>query len=374
MCRLDAARMSAPEWIELEVDLQLADKKSPLMGRRNDMAEAVLVTGGNGYVAGWCIVELLKRGYIARTTIRNLSKEPAVRNSIAAAADTRNLTFFAADLTRDDGWEAALNGCDYVLHVASPLGMNNSRNPNDLIIPAREGTLRVLRAAVATGVKRVVMTSAANAASPSSYAEDSVTDETLWTDPNDPTLIPYRRSKTLAEKAAWEFMKTVEGDTTLTTILPGAVFGPILSRDNLNSVQVIGKLLRGEMPGIPGIGLEVVDVRDIVDVHLRAMTAQAAAGERFLATGELMLLSDMAKALRENLGAPANKVPTRAIPDFIVRLMAIFKPELREITISLGRKNRHTTRKAETLLGWKPRPAHETIIDCARSLIEWKVA
>jgi len=374
MCRLDAARMSAPEWIELEVDLQLADKKSPLMGRRNDMAEAVLVTGGNGYVAGWCIVELLKRGYIARTTIRNLSKEPAVRNSIAAAADTRNLTFFAADLTRDDGWEAALNGCDYVLHVASPLGMNNSRNPNDLIIPAREGTLRVLRAAVATGVKRVVMTSAANAASPSSYAEDSVTDETLWTDPNDPTLIPYRRSKTLAEKAAWEFMKTVEGDTTLTTILPGAVFGPILSRDNLNSVQVIGKLLRGEMPGIPGIGLEVVDVRDIVDVHLRAMTAQAAAGERFLATGELMLLSDMAKALRENLGAPANKVPTRAIPDFIVRLMAIFKPELREITISLGRKNRHITRKAETLLGWKPRPAHETIIDCARSLIEWKVA
>ncbi len=366
--------MSAPEWIELEVELRLADKKSPLMGGRNDMAEAVLVTGGNGYVAGWCIVELLKRGYIARTTIRNLSKEPAVRNSIAAAADTRNLTFFAADLTRDDGWEAALNGCDYVLHVASPLGMNNSRNPNDLIIPARDGTLRVLRAAVAAGVKRVVMTSAANAASPSSYAEDSVTDETLWTDPNDSTLIPYRRSKTLAEKAAWEFMKTVEGDTTLTTILPGAVFGPILSRDNLNSVQVIGKLLRGEMPGVPRIGLEVVDVRDIVDVHLRAMTAQAAAGERFLATGELMLLSDMAKALRENLGAPANKVPTRAIPDFIVRLMAIFKPELREIAIGLGRKNRHTTRKAETLLGWKPRPARETIIDCARSLIEWKVA
>ena len=374
MCILDAAMMSAPEWIELEVDLQLTDKKSPLMGSRNDMAEAVLVTGGNGYVAGWCIVELLNRGYIARTTIRNLSKEPAVRNSIAAAADTRNLTFFAADLTRDDGWEAALNGCDYVLHVASPLGMNNSRNPNDLIIPARDGTLRVLRAAVAAGVKRVVMTSAANAASPTSYAEDSVTDETLWTDPNDPTLVPYRRSKTLAEKAAWEFMKTVEGDTTLTTILPGAVFGPILSRDNLNSVQVIGKLLRGEMPGIPRIGLEVVDVRDIVDVHLRAMTAQAAAGERFLATGELMLLSDMAKALREKLGAPANKVPTRAIPDFIVRLMAIFKPEFREITIGLGRKNRHTTRKAETLLGWKPRPAHETIIDCARSLIEWKVA
>jgi len=356
------------------MDLQLTDKRALLMGSRSDMAETVLVTGGNGYVAGWCIVELLKRGYLARTTIRSLSKEPAVRSSIAAAADTRNLTFFAADLTKDNGWEAAVAGCDYALHVASPLGMNNSRNPNDLIIPARDGAIRVLRAAVAAGVKRVVMTSAANAASPSSYAEDGVTDETLWTDSNDPTLIPYRRSKTLAEKAAWEFMKIAECDTTLTTVLPGAVFGPILSRDNLNSVQVIGKLLRGEMPGIPRIGLEVVDVRDLVDIHLRAMTTQAAAGERFLATGELMWLSDMAKMLRAKLGADADKVPTRAIPDFIVRLMAIFKPELREITISLGRKNRHTTGKAETLLGWKPRPAHETIIDCAKSLIEWNVA
>jgi len=338
------------------------------------MAETVLVTGGNGYVAGWCIVELLKRGYVVRSTIRDLSKEPAARSSIGSAADTRNLTFLAADLTKDDGWDEAVAGCDYALHVASPLGMNNSRNPNDLIIPARDGALRVLRAAVTARVKRVVMTSAANAASPSSYTEDGVTDETLWTDSDDPTLIPYRRSKTLAERAAWEFMKTAECDTTLTTVLPGAVFGPILSRDNLNSVQVIGKLLRREMPGIPRIGLEVVDVRDLVDIHLRAMTTQAAAGERFLATGELMWLSDMAKMLRAKLGASADKVPTRAIPDFIVRLMAIFKPELREITISLGRKNRHTTSKAETLLGWKPRPAHETIIDCAKSLIEWNVA
>jgi nucleoside-diphosphate-sugar epimerase len=340
----------------------------------NDMAEIVLVTGGNGYIAGWCIAELLNRGYAVRTTIRNLSKETMVRSSIAAAADTRNLAFFAADLTKNDGWKAAAAGCDYVLHIASPLGMNNSRNPNDLIIPARDGTLRVLQAAVTARVKRVVITSAANAASPSSYTEDGVTDETLWTNTDDPTLIPYRLAKTLAEKAAWEFMRTMACDTTLTTILPGAVFGPILSRDNLNSVQVVGKMLRGEMPGLPRIGLEVVDVRDLVDLHIRAMMAQAAAGERFLATGELIWLSDVAKVLRDNLRTDAKKVPTRAIPDFIVRLMAIFKPELREITISLGRKNRHTTRKAETLLGWKPRPAHETLIDCAKSLLEWKVA
>ncbi|HKX27537.1 MAG TPA: NAD-dependent epimerase/dehydratase family protein [Blastocatellia bacterium] len=338
------------------------------------MTETVLVTGGSGYLAGWCIAELLKRGYVVRATLRRLAKEPMVRSSVAAVADPRNLSFWAADLTGDEGWEAAVAGCDYVLHVASPLGVNNSRSPNDLIVPARDGTLRVLRAAVTAGVKRVVMTSAANAASPSSYTEEGVTDETLWTDSDDPTLIPYRRSKTLAEKAAWELMKTAGGETTLTTVLPGAVFGPILSRDNLHSVQVIGRLLRGEMPGLPRIGLEVVDVRDLVDVHLRAMTAQAAAGERFLATGELIWLSEVAQVLRDNLGAAASKVPTRTIPDFMVRLMAIMKPELREIAISLGRKNRHTTGKAETVLGWRPRSARETIIDCAKSLKEWKVA
>jgi nucleoside-diphosphate-sugar epimerase len=215
-----------------------------------------------------------------------------------------------------------------------------------------------------------VLTSAANTASPSSYRDEGVSDETLWTDPATPGLQAYRKSKTLAERAAWAFMETADGRTTLTTVLPGAVFGPILDTDNLGSVQVIGRMLRGRMPGTPRIGLEVVDVRDIADVHIRAMTTPEAAGQRFLATGEFMWMGDIAAVLRERLGRDAAKVPTRTIPDTIVRLVALFDPEMRSITPGLGRKNRHTTAKAQELLGWRPRPGADTVADCARSLIE----
>jgi dihydroflavonol-4-reductase len=165
-------------------------------------------------------------------------------------------------------------------------------------------------------------------------------------------------------------METADGPTTLTTVLPGAVFGPILDTENLGSVQVIGRMLRGRMPGTPRIGLEVVDVRDIADVHIRAMTSPAAAGQRFLATGEFKWMGDIAAVLRDRLGPDGAKVPTRAIPDTIVRLVALFDPEMRSITPGLGRKNRHTTAKAQELLDWRPRPAADTVVDCARSLIE----
>ncbi len=334
------------------------------------MAETVLVTGGSGYVAGWCIAELLKRGFEVRTTLRNLSKESAVRAAISAAvAPGERLTFFAADLTSDAGWDTAVAGCDYILHVASPLGSDNPKNPDELIIPARDGALRILRAATKAGVKRVVLTSACAAASPSRYTEDGVTDETLWTDPNAPGLSAYRKSKTLAELAAWEFMKGYHGTTTLTTILPSAVLGPILSADNIGTAQVIGRLLQGRIPGTPRIGLEVVDVRDLADIHIRAMTSSEAAGERFIAVSEFMWMSDIAKTLRSILGAAANKVPTRTIPDFVVRFLARFDSGLQALIPGLGRKNHHTSEKAQRLLGWMPRPATETIVDCAESLI-----
>src|SRR5262245_47651563 len=188
------------------------------------MTERVLVTGGTGYIAGWCIAELLQRGYEVRTTVRSAEKGDIARAAVATVVDPRNrLSIATADLTSDGEWDTAVAGVDYVLHVASPLGNEHSTDPDELIVPARDGALRVLRAATAAGVERVVITSAANAASPSSYADEGITDESLWTDPNDPTLIPYRRSKTLAEKAAWEYMAGYEGLTTLTTILPGAV-------------------------------------------------------------------------------------------------------------------------------------------------------
>jgi nucleoside-diphosphate-sugar epimerase len=275
-------------------------------------------------------------------------------------------------LTADDGWDAAVKGVDYVLHVASPLG---GGTPDAMIAAARGGTLRVLRAAVAAGAKRVVMTSAANAASPSSYATEGITDETLWTDPDDPALIPYRRSKTLAERAAWEFMSGSTGPTELVTVLPGAVFGPILTTGTIGSVGIVARMLSGKMRGIPRIGLEIVDVRDLADVHIRAMTSPDAAGQRFLATGEFIPMAEMARVLREDLGTDGRSVPTRQVPDVVVRFAARFLDRsLREITPALGRRNPHTNEKARRVLGWAPRPARETVLDCARSLIAHGVA
>lgn len=335
------------------------------------MPETVLVTGGSGYVAGWCIVELLQRGYRVRTTVRSHGKEQAVSEAVATQADTGGrLEFAIADLTADEGWDAAVKGVDHVLHVASPLGGAVTDNSDAMIAPARDGALRVLRAATEAGVRRVVMTSAANTASPSSYSEEGVTDETLWTDPDDPTLIPYRSSKTLAERAAWDFMATYDGPTELTTILPGAVFGPILATSTIGSVGIVQRMLAGAMRGVPRIGLEIVDVRDLADIHIRAMTSPQAAGERFLATGEFTWMLDMAHALREELGEGGHRVSTRRIPDLAVRLAARFRdPSLRDITPALGRRNRHSTAKAHRLLGWQPRPARETVIDCGRSLL-----
>ncbi|WP_432189491.1 NAD-dependent epimerase/dehydratase family protein [Streptomyces sp. Tue6028] len=335
------------------------------------MSELVLVTGGTGYIGGWCIAELLHRGYHVRTTVRSVDREKSVLDALSGEVDPAGrLDFAVADLTSDDGWDCALKGVDRVLHVASPLGVNSGKDPDTMIRAARDGTLRVLRAATSAGVKRVVMTSAANAASPSSYAREGITDETLWTDPEDPTLIPYRRSKTLAERAAWDFMAEQASGTELTTVLPGAVFGPILTKDNIGSVGIIARMLSGKMPGVPRIGLEVVDVRDLVDVHLRAMQSPAAAGQRFLATGEFMWMREMTQILREDLGNEARHVSTRQIPDTVVRLLARFRdPTLREITPALGRRNRHSTEKARTLLGWQPRSPRETVLDCAESLL-----
>ena len=334
------------------------------------MAELVLVTGGTGYVAGWCIAELLKRGYDVRTTVRDTSREQAVTDAVSTVVDPAGrLSFAVADLTNDDGWADAVKGADYVLHVASPLGDAGSKDPDALIIPARDGAVRVLRAATEAGVKRVVMTSAANAASPSSYATEGITDETLWTDPDDPTLIPYRRSKTLAERAAWDFMK--DGPTELTTVLPGAVFGPVLTAATTGSVGIVGRMVSGKLRGVPRIGFEVVDVRDLADIHIRAMTAPDAAGQRFLATGEFIWMREMAQTLRDGLGARGAKVSTRQLPDFVVRFAARFlDPSLREITPALGRRNRHSIEKAGRVLGWHPRPAREVVAECAQSLIE----
>jgi dihydroflavonol-4-reductase len=332
--------------------------------------ETVLVTGGTGFIAGWCTVELLKRGYSVRTTVRSLAKEAAVRAAVAPAVDAGDrLTIVAADLIQDAGWDAAVAGCDYVLHVASPLGGSTGGEANALVAPAREGTLRVLGAAVRAGVKRVVMTSAAAAARPP-LGSDRVSDETVWADPADPQFDAYRVSKILAERAAWDFMSAHAPATTFTTILPGAVFGPVLTKANLGSVQIIQRLLDGRPSGVPRLGFSIVDVRDLADLHIRAMTAPDAAGQRFIAGGDFMWMADIARTLRSQLGARAGKVPTRRLPDIVVRFLSLFLPHVRMLTPLLGRTTHLTSEKARRVLGFSPRPAAATVTDCARSLLD----
>ena len=328
------------------------------------MAETVLVTGGSGYIGGWCVVELLRRGYIVRTTVRSLAREPAVRAAIAGEVDPGDrLSFYAAELTDDAGWDEAVQGCDYVLHVASPLGTNLPDDPQELIMPAREGALRALRAAAKAGVRRVVLTSSVAAAG--GAGTDIVTDETYWTDPAGRDA--YRQSKTFAEQAAWDFAKAHELE--LATVLPSMVIGPVLTGENMGSVQVIWRLLAGKVPGIPRLGFTLVDVRDVVDLHLRAMTMPEARGERFIAANQFLWMEEIARILREGLGARAGKVPTRRLPDFVLRLMSVFDRALRYVTPNLGRSNSFSSAKAQRVLGWTPRPVAESIVDCAESLI-----
>jgi nucleoside-diphosphate-sugar epimerase len=328
----------------------------------------VLVTGGTGFVAGWCIGLLLQRGYQVRATVRNFASQAKVRAAVAPLAGaTERLSFAVADLNADDGWDDAMAGCRHVLHVASPLG---AADAEAMIGAARDGTVRVLRAASKAGVERVVMTSAAATATPPlAGARGSLSDETVWYDPAERRVDAYRQSKRLAERAAWDAIASMRGATALTTILPGAVFGPVLSRDALGSVQVIDRLLQGRVPANPRLGFEIVDVRDLADLHIRAMLAPHAAGERILAVGEFLWMRQIAHILRDRLGTQAGKVPTRTLPDAVLWLMSLFDPSLRPMLPRLGRAHRHSADKALRLLGWQTRPAADTLADCAASLL-----
>jgi|SRR6185295_15471956 len=332
--------------------------------------ETVLVTGGSGFIGGWCVIRLLQQGYTVRTTVRSLTRENSVRAALGKAVDIQDrLSFHAAELTSDAGWDVATSGCDFVLHVASPVTLSQPKDPDELIAPARDGTRRVIEAAIESGVQRVVLTSSVAAASRSAKLEESVSDETVWTDLNDPNVSAYARSKTLAERMAWDLIASSSGATTLVAVNPSVVLGPVLSGDYSASVQVVARMLSGRLPGIPRLGFNVVDVRDVAELHIRAMTAPEAAGQRFIAAGTFGWMADFAVLLRARLGDAANRVPTRRVPDFVVRLAALFNKELRTAVPRLGQKRDFTSEKAQATLGWRPRPLEETVLDCARSLI-----
>ena len=330
----------------------------------------VLVTGGSGYIGGWCIIRLLQDGYTVRATVRDLKREGAIRAALGELVDTTDrLSFFAADLNSDGGWDSATEACDYVLHVASPLGVAEPKDPNVLIVPARDGARRAIRAAVKAGVKRIVMTSSVAATSRPPDSGDSISDETVWTDVAQHGVSAYSQSKTLAERAAWDLIRSSGGSTSLATVNPTLVIGPVFGRDYSESIQVIERLLSGRVPGLPRLGFNFVDVRDVADLHVRAMTAPEASGERFIAAGKFAWMSEAADLLRARLGDAAKKVPTRKVPDFVLRLASLFDKDLGAVTPSLGKKHDYSSAKAQRLLGWRPRPIEDTILDCARSLI-----
>jgi len=332
----------------------------------------ILVTGGSGFIGSHCVLQLLAAGHRVRTTVRSLDRETGVRAmlKVGGAEPGDRLSFVAADLERDAGWPQAVAGCEYVLHVASPFPANVPKHEDELIKPAREGALRVLRASRDAGVKRVVLTSSFAAVGYGHEAQQAPFDERSWTDPSDATVSPYAKSKTLAERAAWDFIAKEGGGLELSAVNPVAVFGPALGPDLSTSVRVLKRLLDGAMPGCPRLYFGVVDVRDVADLHVRAMTHPAAKGERFLAVaGDCMSILDMAKVLKARMGAAAKKVPARQLPNWLVRIAALRDPVARQILPELGKVKNASNEKAKRLLDWAPRSNEESIIAAAESLV-----
>ncbi|MBO6632944.1 aldehyde reductase [Parvibaculum sp.] len=332
----------------------------------------VLVTGGSGFIGSYCILQLLQQGHEVRTTVRNLSREPEVREMLKTGgvdAGAR-LSFFAADLSADAGWAEAAAGCDYVLHVASPIPPGVPKDENELIVPAREGALRVLRAARDAGVKRVVLTSSFAAIGYGYGRSKTSFDETDWTKLEGDDVSAYTKSKAIAERAAWDFLAREGGSLELATVNPVGVLGPVLGPDYSASILLVKRLLDGAMPGTPKFCFGLVDVRDVADLHIRAMTDPAAKGERFIATGgDFVMMHDIALVLRKRLGEAGRKAPARQLPNWLVRLVALRMPELKVLTPELGKVKNATSAKAKRLLGWSPRTPEESIVDTAESLL-----
>jgi dihydroflavonol-4-reductase len=328
----------------------------------------VLVTGASGYVAGFTIHLLLDQGWSVRGTVRDPSKSAALHHRLGVSAD--QLPLFAADMTSDAGWADAVAGCSHVLHIASPIPLTMPRDDDEVIVPARDGTLRVLRAARDAGVRRVVMTSSAAAICYGANVPARAYTEADWSEPPLPGTTAYVRSKAIAERAARDFIAREGGALEFCTINPGGILGPVMDKDYAPSIEIIVRLLNGAMPGLPNYGFAIVDVRDLADLHIRAMTAPGMANERFLAAGDFLWMREVAAILKARLGARAGHVPARSLPDWLMRIVARFDKQVAALTPELGRRRDCDASHARDALGWIMRPAADTIADCANSLIE----
>jgi dihydroflavonol-4-reductase len=332
----------------------------------------ILVTGGSGFIGSHCILQLLGAGHQVRTTIRSLKRESDVRAMLkeGGAEPGDRLSFTAADLEGDAGWPQAVAGCEYVLHVASPFPPTVPKHEDELIVPARDGALRVLRASRDAGVRRVVLTSSFAAIGYGHEEQKTPFNETSWTDPNGDDVQAYAKSKTLAERAAWDFIAREGGNLELSVVNPVGVFGPVLGPDYSISILLVQRLMDGAMPGCPRLYFGVVDVRDVADLHIRAMTDPAAKGERFLAVaGDFMSIQDIAKVLKVRMRSSAKRVPTMQLPNWLVRIAAMRDPAVKLILPELGKRKNATNEKARRVLGWAPRSNEECIVATAESLV-----
>lgn len=331
----------------------------------------VLVTGGSGFIAVHCILKLLQQGYTVRTTLRSLSRQDEVKQmlKVGGISSFDNLSFIEANLSDDKNWDEAVKGCEYVLHVASPTPAIKFKHEDELINPAKNGVLRVLKASRNANVKRVVLTSAFGAIGVGHKNRTTPYTENDWSN-LDANVHPYQKSKTIAEKTAWDFIKNDGGNLELSTVNPVGVMGPILGADYSHSHQMIRQMLEGEIKACPKITSCYVDVRDVADLHLLAMTHPKAKGERFLATaGNALSMLDVAKILKRRLGDDAKKVPTKELPNWLLRIAALRNPSLKMLVTLLGQYMQGSGEKAKKLLNWSPGSSEDAIVATAESLL-----
>jgi len=325
----------------------------------------VLVTGGTGFVGVHAIVQLLQKGYKVKTTLRSLARKDEVIDMLKNGGITSfdDITFIAADLTKDDNWDEAVKDCTYVLHIASPIFLALPKDDDEMIRPAVDGTLRVLKAARDASVRRVVMTSNFGAVGYSHKDHGTAITEADWTDPNEKGLSSYNRSKVMAERAAWDFMQREGGNLELCVINPVGIFGPALGPELSSGFELIKSMLDGTMKAIPDLTLNIIDVRDVADLHIRAMTNPEAKGQRFLAlAGGKISLPEIAQLLKRKMPAVAAKVATRNLPDWLVRIAALFSPKAKAIASMLNASRNVSNEKARRVLKWEPTATNEEAI------------
>lgn len=331
----------------------------------------VLVTGATGFIASHTIAALLERGYKVRGTARSPDKAEKLTSILSTyLGKPVEIELVAADLTKDDGWAAALEGVTYLQHLASPIPAKLPRDPNDLIIPARDGALRALKAAEAAGVKRAVMTSSfASIGYGWGDARPAVLTEEHWSNPDNlQDNTAYTRSKVIAEKAAWDYVNRDAVGLELATINPVAVLGPAMSEDVSTSLELITQPMQRKVPAYPHLTFGIVDVRDVAHAHIAAMEKPEAAGERFLLGDRILSFEQIGVILQETY--PDRKLPKGTLPNWLVRLLSNVQPVLKQIVPELGQVRTYDNQKSKAVLGIEYTPAKDAIIASASSLIE----